>query len=65
MALSNVVQSLKEEMERRELNALELSKLADVSTANLYDILRGDVNPTVEILQKVAKALKMKVVLTK
>jgi len=52
-------------MERRELNALELSKLADVSTANLYDILRGDVNPTVEILQKVAKALKMKVVLTK
>ena len=59
--LSPTVKALKAEMERREINALELSKLADVAYGNLYAIFRGEITPTIETIEKLARALKMKV----
>ena len=61
MPLSPIVKALKDEMERRGLNAVELSKLADVGQATIYEIMRGEANPTIETVEKLAKALKMKV----
>ncbi len=61
MKLSPVLKALKDEMEQRELSIQQLATLADVSFSNLYDIFRGDKNPTIETIEKVARALKMKV----
>jgi len=61
---SPTVKAIQGEMERREMNALELSKLADVSYGNLYAIFRGDSVPTIETIEKLAKALRMKITVT-
>jgi len=59
--LAPAVKAIKAEMERRELRAYELAKLADVSMPNLYAILKGEVAPNLDTLGKLAAALKMKV----
>lgn len=59
--LDPVVERIKEEMERRELNPLDLSKLAHTSIANTYGIINGTVTPKIEMVDRLAKALKLKV----
>lgn len=60
--VSTVVQAIKNEMERRELTAFDVSKLAGVSHVNLYAILRGEViSPGLAVLEKVARVLKLRV----
>ncbi len=59
--LSPVVQALKDEMERQNLNAVELAGRCDVAQATIYEVMRGDVKPNLETVEKLAKALKMKV----
>lgn len=48
-------------MERRELSVVELADKAEISMSNLYGILRGDVSPTLDTTNKLAKVLKLTV----
>ena len=46
---------------KRKLTLKDLSQRADLSVPYLSDLERGVVNPSIESLQKVAKAYNMKV----
>ena len=58
-----VVQTIKREMERKDLNGVDLAALSGVSVSNVYAVLSGEnSNPTWEVLDKLARAVKLKVV---
>jgi transcriptional regulator with XRE-family HTH domain len=56
--LSNLSEKLKEKISERGLTICEISRLAEVSPAFLYDILRGkSAHPSAIRLAKIAQAL--------
>jgi transcriptional regulator with XRE-family HTH domain len=56
----NVAENLKEIRARRQLTLEEASKLTGVSRSMLSSIEKGDVNPTISIIWKIANGYKVK-----
>lgn len=61
MKPSPIVQTIKDEMGRQDFSVQELAKKANISFTNLYDIFSGEVSPTLETIEKLSRALKLKV----
>ncbi len=59
MLVNNLGQTIKDR--RKELNITQphLAELADVSTNTLYKIERGQGNPSIEVISKLAEVLGM------
>lgn len=62
MKLSPVVKSIKSEMERQELNPVTLAGMAGVAFSHVYKVLDGEAQPSLEVVEKLAKALRLTVV---
>lgn len=60
--ISPIVQAIKDEMKRKDLNAVGLAALSGLSVSNVYSILDGTGNPTLESLEKLAKAMRLKLI---
>lgn len=58
-----VGKSIKERRKTLRVTQPEVAKLADISVNTLYKIERGQANPTLETLTKIADVLGMEVVL--
>ena len=56
---SNIAENLKKLREERKLSLDNLAKLSGVSKSMLGQIERGEVNPTVTIVWKIANGLKI------
>ena len=52
---------IRELREKRKLTQIELAKLAGISNTYLSDIERGRVNPSLKTLDKLARALGIKI----
>lgn len=58
--LKKIADNVRKARNEAGLTQLELSKKANLSTNYISRIERADVSPTVETLEKLAKALKIK-----
>jgi transcriptional regulator with XRE-family HTH domain len=58
--LDNFCVNLREAMEKNGFNQTALARRAGVRAATISDILRGEMEPSVELCEKIAKAANIR-----
>lgn len=59
MLVNNIGEAIKDRRNELRITQPHLAELAQISTNTLYKLERGQGNPTIEVLSKVAKVLGM------
>lgn len=58
--LDTIGRKMREAREKQHLTQSDIAEMADLSTNHYAQIERGEANPTVEALESICKALKVK-----
>ena len=61
MELLQIGEVIKERRNALRINQLNLAEMADISKNTLYKIERGQANPTIEVLKKIADILGLEI----
>lgn len=59
MGLTTLGKTIKERRKTLDITQLQLAELAGISVNTLYKLERGQSNPTIEVLVKIAEVLGM------
>ncbi|MCB0493037.1 MAG: helix-turn-helix transcriptional regulator [Cyclobacteriaceae bacterium] len=59
MGLTTLGKTIRERRKSLDITQLQLAELAEISVNTLYKLERGQSNPTIEVLVKIAEVLGM------